>query len=268
MSECRLILGDCLSVFKTLESGSVDAVITDPPYSSGGAFRGDRMNATSTKYEMTRQIHKRADFAGDNRDQRAYGYWCALWLSECLRVVKPGGVCCLFTDWRQLPTTTDALQSGGWMWRGIAVWDKTEAARPAKGRYRNQCEYLVWGSSGPMKEEGPCLPGVWRQSNGPTDKHHTAGKPLTIMRQIVEICAVGETVLDPFMGSGTTGLACLETGRNFIGVEISGEHFNVAEKRIEKARIGGPIFKDVSDLPSGLFEKIAEKDGRNTNIPA
>ena len=52
------------------------------------------------------------DFTGDDRDQRAYGYWCALWLAECLRVTKPGGACLMFTDWRQLPATRDAIQAG------------------------------------------------------------------------------------------------------------------------------------------------------------
>ena len=122
MIRTDLRLGEALAMLQTLPDASVDALITDPPYSSGGAFRGDRMGSTTTKYVDNRDTLHRADFAGDNRDQRAYGYWCGLWLSECLRIVRPGGIACLFTDWRQLPTTTDALQAGGWVWRGIAAW--------------------------------------------------------------------------------------------------------------------------------------------------
>src|SRR4051794_29809854 len=99
----RLILGDCLEVLRTLPDASVDAIVTDPPYSSGGQFRGDRMGSTIDKYVGSDQkAFSRPEFAGDNRDQRAYGYWSALWLSECLRIAKPGAVIALFTDWRQL----------------------------------------------------------------------------------------------------------------------------------------------------------------------
>jgi site-specific DNA-methyltransferase (adenine-specific) len=216
--------GDCLDVLRTMPDGSVDAVITDPPYSSGGAFRGDRTQGTVQKYVRGNTSANYASFSGDGRDQRAYGYWCVLWLAECLRVTKPGGVCCLFTDWRQLPTTSDALQAGGWVWRGIGVWDKTEAARPAKGRFRNQCEYVVWGSNGPLGSEiegdRPCLPGVWRKSVVGTNKQHIAGKPVEVMEGIVAICPIGGAVLDPYAGSATTAHRLHQSpAANFVGVE-------------------------------------------------
>ena len=91
--------GDALAVLAAMPAASVDAVITDPPYSSGGAFRADRAQATGKKYVQTNAIRQGVDFHGDNRDQRAYGYWCALWMAEALRVTRPGGVFCTFTDW-------------------------------------------------------------------------------------------------------------------------------------------------------------------------
>lgn len=191
MSTWELLRGDALAILKGLPNDHVDAIVTDPPYSSGGVFRSDRMTSTRTKYVDGRDQTYHPDFAGDNRDQRGYAYWCSLWLAECLRIVKPGGVVCLFTDWRQLPTTTDILQAGGWVWRGICPWDKTEAARPMKGRFRSQCEYVVWGSRGPMPNEGPCLPGLWRQSVLSEDKHHIAGKPPSVLAGVVAICPGG-----------------------------------------------------------------------------
>lgn len=247
-----LIHGEALATLQTLPDASVDAVITDPPYSSGGNFRSDRMRPGKEKCEGSGYVNgappiDRPDFDGDNRDQRAYAYWCALWLGECLRIVKPGGACCLFTDWRQLPTTADALQSGGWVWRGIGVWDKTEAARPQRGCFRSQCEYVVWGSKGPLANEGECLPGVWRQSVIADPKHHVAGKPVPIMRGIVRICPPGGVILDCFMGSGTTGVACVREGRDFIGVEINQEYHAIACRRINEAKAyrdgyGGELF--------------------------
>jgi site-specific DNA-methyltransferase (adenine-specific) len=212
--------GDALAVLRELPSESVDCIITDPPYSSGGMYRGDRAASTTAKYVQSGQVLQHGDFAGDNRDQRAYLAWCSLWLAECLRIAKPGAVCALFTDWRQLPITTDALQAGGFIWRGIGAWDKTEAARPMKGRYRNQCEYLVWGSRGGMADAGPCLPGVWRVTVGGSEKHHIAGKPEKLMQMLVEICPPGGTAK--------------ETGRRAVGIEIGEQWATVARDRLSQ----------------------------------
>jgi site-specific DNA-methyltransferase (adenine-specific) len=233
--------GEALSVLQSLPSASVDAVITDPPYSSGGQFRGDRAADVHTKYvnSDSGSGNELAAFAGDTRDQRAYGYWCTLWLSECLRVTKPGGTCLLFTDWRQLPITTDALQAGGWVWRGIVPWVKPDA-RPQAGRFTAQCEYVVWGSAGAMPIEmgvGDCLPGFY-QSIAPRDREHIAQKPVKVMRSLVRICPKGGTVLDLFMGAGTTGAAAVAEGRQFIGVEWTAHFQQVAKERIVAAQVG------------------------------
>lgn len=242
MTDVTLHLGDCLDFMRNLPDGSVDAVITDPPYSSGGAFRSDKNKDTASKYigggySEDSDSFNRPEFSGDNKDQRAYLHWCAIWLTECLRITKRGGICCMFTDWRQLPTTTDAIQCGGWIWRGIVPWDKTEAARPQRGQFRNQCEYIIWGSHGSLPAVGNCLPGFFRQSVLSEGKEHIAGKPEGIMSAIVEICAATGMVFDPFMGSGTTGVACVKTGRNFIGCEINADYFAIAQKRIAEAQL-------------------------------
>jgi site-specific DNA-methyltransferase (adenine-specific) len=233
----ELRLGDALAILRELPDASVDAVITDPPYSSGGQFRGDRALPASSKYVMTGTVITRPEFSGDNRDQRSYAYWSALWLSECLRVAKPGSPLVVFADWRQLPITSDAIQAGGWVWRGVGVWDKTEAARPSMGRFRNQCEYIVWGSSGPMAalESVGCLPGVWRVSVGQADKHHMTGKPTALMRELARICPPGGVILDPFSGSGSTGVGALEAGRKFIGIEKEPAYYEIANTRLEQA---------------------------------
>ena len=223
----QVMPGNSIRHLLELPDQSVDAVVTDPPYSSGGQFRGDRMAKTSDKYQSPEHRGKYEEFAGDTRDQRAYHYWSTLWLSECWRIAKAGAPICVFSDWRQLPTTTDMLQAGGWVWRGIAVWDKTEAARPQKGRFRNQCEYIVWGSKGDMPIEGKCLPGVFRLPINSGNKLHMTAKPMPIMRSILEICPAGGVVLDPFFGSGSTGKAALEMGMHYIGMELVPEYYGI-----------------------------------------
>lgn len=233
IGDATLYLGESLAILPEL--GPIDGLMTDPPYSSGGQFRGDRMQKTSVKYQNTEHRGLYAEFSGDTRDQRSFGYWSALWLSACLEIARPGGLCVLCSDWRQLPTTTDALQAGGWVWRGVAVWDKTEASRPQRGRYRNQCEYLVWGSKGALADAGSCAPGAFRYSVASEQKHHITGKPTALFRDLLQLTEPGEIILDPFMGSGTTGVAAVKLGRRFIGIEIEERYFDIACRRIAEA---------------------------------
>ena len=227
-----LLSADCLNVLPHI--GGVDAVMADPPYSSGGLHQAARTVAPSLKYQSPGGRGLYPEFSGDNRDQRSYAYWSTLWLGEARDAVKPGGLLGMFTDWRQLPVSTDAVQSGGWTWRGITVWDKTEATRPRRGGYRNQCEYLVWCSNGAMGKEGHCAPGVFRRATQSEKKHHIAGKPVGLLEDLLSIC--GDLVLDPFMGSGTTGIAAVKTGRRFIGIEMNPDYFEVARQRIAEAQ--------------------------------
>ena len=235
--KATLYRGDALAVLASLPSGSVDALITDPPYSSGGQFRGDRSQSAVSKYSsaMTAGV----DFAGDNRDQRAFLAWMGIWLTEALRVVRPGGKCLLFTDWRQLPTTTDALQVGGWVWRGVVPWAKP-GGRPAfkQRAFLNSCEYVVWGTVGNAVEADDStvpLPGFMRAAS-PREREHITQKPVDVMRELSKIAPEDGIILDPFMGSGTTGVAAMIEGRRFVGVEMVEHYQQVAERRIREAQ--------------------------------
>lgn len=234
----QLYQGDCLKLLPTLPDESVDAVITDPPYSSGGLSSSARAAMPSKKYIQDNSRLQYPDFYGDNKDQRAYLHWCALWLGECFRVAKPGSPIVVFTDWRQWPVTTDAIQAGGWTLRGNVVWDKTEAVRPQLGRFRNQCEYALWGSKGdmPIDRKVKVLPGVFRVIVKPKEKYHMTGKPLDLMEKIIQIVEVGGTILDPFAGSGSTGVAALSLGYSFIGMEQSKQYSTVARNRLEQIK--------------------------------
>ena len=227
----RVVCGETLAALRELPSGCADAVLTDPPYSSGGFTRGDKQKSVRDKYQTSGTGRTYPDFAGDTRDQRAFGYWCALWLSECLRLCKGGGICGLFTDWRQLPETTDALQAGGWIYRGIVPWHKP-GARPQQGRFRNACEYLVWGTNGPRPLTGATFPGLYSASVRADDKHHLTGKPTALMRELVQIVPPGGLVLDPFAGSFTTAVACAQEGRRCVAIEKEREYVEIGRRRL------------------------------------
>ncbi|HSS09041.1 MAG TPA: DNA methyltransferase, partial [Acidimicrobiales bacterium] len=225
--------GEALEVIPSLPE--FDALITDPPYSSGGMHRSDRMVATVTKYVSSATMADRHEFSGDNRDQRGYLAWVSLWMAAALQRAKPGAITCLFTDWRQLPTTTDALQAGGWVWRGVAVWDKTLKARPAPGVFTAQAEYIAWGTAGMLRPRllGYQIPGVFSLSAPDNaDREHITQKPLDMMRWVLSAAAIDGLVIDPFMGSGTTLRAAKDTGRHSIGIEIDERCCEVAAKRL------------------------------------
>lgn len=235
--------GDALSVLSALPAESVDAIVCDPPYSSGGLFRGDRTASTRAKYVQSEAATrtKLPEFSGDTRDQRSYGFWCGLWLAQAYAIAKPGGTCAAFTDWRQLPVTTDALQAGGWLWRGIFVWDKTAAARPSGMGFTNQCEYVVWGTKGKSGRAGKLvLPGVVQHRplyEGRDEKHHVAAKPLPVMETLLRIVPEGGVVLDPFMGSGSTLVAAKALGLRAIGIEVEERYCEVAARRLDEAAL-------------------------------
>lgn len=237
----QLLQGDSLELMKDIPDGSVDMVLADPPYSSGGLFAGDRKASTRTKY-CDRDYNGAArfqNFSGDNMDQRSFTEFMRTILAKCRQKATPESVCAVFVDWRNLPALTDALQMAGWIWRGIVVWDKGNC-RPIPNRFRNDCEYVVWGTNGPRNTkyvDGVFIgPGCYHVPSVPTKKkNHQTEKPVELLEKLLAICPDNGTVLDPFMGSGSTGVAAVNTGRNFIGMELDPGYFETACNRISEA---------------------------------
>ena len=237
-----VVEGDALALLASLPDGCVDAVVTDPPYSSGGMMRADRTRNTDAKYTRTESQGRNADFTGDSRSQRAFIMWCSLWMEEARRASSAEGRIIAFTDWRQIACTIDAVECGGWIYRGIVPWNKgSGGGRPIPGGFRAQCEYAVWGSIGPLPKPEPgvgVLDGFYTVPNSQDDKHHQTGKPTSLMRDLVRIAAPGAVIIDPFAGSGTTGVAALSEGRRVILCERVPEYAEIARRRCEAAAQG------------------------------
>jgi len=231
-------MGDSIELLTQLEDDSVDAVITDPPYSSGGRTANERAQTPSNKYEQSSNkfVH-RPDFPGDTMDSRSWLHWCILWINECHRVLKPEGYFLMFSDWRQLPTASDAVQMGNLIWRGIVAWNKGNGSRaPHKGYFRHQCEYIVWGTKGkcPHAHHAGPYPGCFDFPVKQSDKFHLTGKPTLLMEELVKIVPEGSVILDPFMGSGTTCVAARKNNRQFIGFEKTQVYYDVALERLKQ----------------------------------
>lgn len=227
---CTIYHGDCFDILHDLSG--VGAVVTDPPYSSGGAFRGDRSMKTTTKYVNSDTTFYRPEFAGDNRDQRSFLAWCSMWMNAARQASVPGAVLASFIDWRQLPVLTDAVQCGGWIWRNVGVWHKP-GIRMQKGRFSASAEFVVYATNGPALDGMGSPQNVFRCApvDG-EDKDHIAEKPAAVMRWVLQLVPTGSLVLDPFMGSGTTLRAAKDCGLRVIGIDVDESYCEIAAKRL------------------------------------
>jgi site-specific DNA-methyltransferase (adenine-specific) len=231
--QINLIEGDSNLVLLTLESGSVDVICTDPPYCSGGTLLGSRRQTTGHKIQDLHSIKRYPPLLGDTKDQKTQFVWMMFCLSHCWRIAKDNGILLLFSDWRQLPLFSDVVQASGWIWRSLVVWDKTLSARPSKGRFRHQAEYVLFATKGKWKPPtGGILPGVFPCPVIGSAKNHLTGKPIGLIRQLLKIARPGGTVLDPFMGGGAILRAALLEGHPVIGIELEPESFRNAETLI------------------------------------
>jgi site-specific DNA-methyltransferase (adenine-specific) len=220
-----LYLGNALD-FKGIEA---DAIITDPPYSSGGFNEAGKAGG-SVGTTTGRKIQ------GDTLSTLGY-------FNLMRRVLGSADAkgCYIFTDWRMWPHTCEVVELSLYRLRGMIVWNKEW---PAMGsRWKMQHELICWGTrvSHQMGEGLGNVLTVPRSGN----KDHPTEKPLALMDKLVSN-AEGRSVLDPFMGSGTTGVAAVRAGKRFVGIEMDPFHFETACKRIEDAQRQGDFFVEVA----------------------
>ena len=245
-----------LELLPFFEPNTFDALITDPPYSSGGKTTQQRQQNTGKKYTSRDANKQLPNFEGDQKDQRSWTMWMYHWLEDARKLVKPGGVFALFIDWRQYPAMSDALQWSGWTWRGVAVWDKKNS-RPQKGRFRQQSEFILWGSNGKLdiKRDVPVLPGVYTYSNTSGIKRlHQTQKPLQLMRDVIKFCEPDGLILDPFAGSGSTLHAGALDGYRVVGIEKTDDYYNIAKERLKNV---------IADNTCGMAPDVAQDNKKS-----
>ena len=225
--------GDVLTCLQTLHDDSVDAVITDPPYCNGISLSARRVDPAE-KYQKSGTVKSYPPMLGDGKDQRSFLTWATMWMSECWRIAKYGAPMLVFTDWRQLPLMSDAIQAAGWFWQGIVCWNK-RSSRPQMGKFRHQCEYVLFASKGRFSPfSKACLPGVYEYPIIAQQKLHLTSKPVALVKDLLALAPEGCTVLDPFVGGGTTAVAAPEIGRKCVAVELSKEHARLTLQRAKR----------------------------------
>ena len=222
---------DALTVIQNLqkEDKEFEAVLTDPPYCSriGGKGLSKYYDGQTLKMNM---------YFGEDLSPVSFLMQTRLWIQEAAKILKQGGYFFIFTDYRQIPFFTICLEMGGLDHRGIIVWDKKNA-RPQKGQFTQSCEFVIWGTKGrPLTEK--ILPGRYEiASIQSKNRNHPCEKPVPLLEQILKILPENSSVLDPFMGSGSTGEACQNMGLKFTGIEFNEYYFNIAKKRLCNSQI-------------------------------
>lgn len=244
MGRYKLYQGDCLEVMKNIEDGSVDLILTDPPYGT-----------TACKWDSVIPFEP-------------------MW-EQLNRIIKPNGAIVLFGS---QPFSATLICSNIKNFRYEIIWDKVNSSsgilakkRPLKSHenilvfYKNQPNYYPqmtegkqWHRAGKKEKKMPNVYGeektairksnsdttnlkypksIWTFSNADNTKRiHPTQKPVALLEYLIKTYTLeGETVLDFTMGSGSTGVAALNTNRNFIGIELDEGYFEIAQNRIEEA---------------------------------
>lgn len=220
----RLIFGETVTTLTRLsERGEqFEAIVTDPPYASGGLHLGTKSQSTREKYIQSETKKTHHNFDGDARSQLGWMTWCSLWLNLCRGMLTPGAPVLMFCDWRQIGAAIAAMEAGGFVHRGVVPWDK-KGGRPQPNGFRAQCEYIVVGSNGKRKgrdEDSVYLPGLFTHAAPPSQaRRHQTQKPIELLVDLMRIVPAAGRVLDPFAGSGTTVHAAHQLGLKATAIE-------------------------------------------------
>jgi len=237
-----IIQGDCIEEMKKLEDNSVDAIITDPPYNiSKENDNRDRSKLNSPI--MRRESPLKYDFGKwDNMGRKEFLEFTKEWLKECFRILKDGGAIISFFNKEDISYLGWIGKEYGVRTRTNFTWHKTNPVPSfRKVNYLSACEYVWIGSKGKktwtfnfkkQKEMHNFFETPNSSSYGQT-KHPTE-KPLSIIEHFLEVHTnENDLVLDPFLGSGTTAVACIKLNRKFIGIEKEEEYVKIAKARIK-----------------------------------
>lgn len=249
----RLYLGDCLEVMKTFDENSVDMIFADPPYNlSNGGFtvhNGKMVSVNKGDWDVSRGLAADFDFHKS-------------WLDSCRRILKPGGTIWVSGTYHSIYQTGFAMQSLGYHILNEIAWFKPNASPNLSCRFFTAShETIIWArkeknakhtfnyemmkegdwNEDALKKPNTQMRSVWSIGTPkPSEKRfgkHPTQKPLDLLRRVVLASTnPGNTILDPFSGGGTTGIAAYLHGRNYIGIDKQEDFNKLARLRVENIK--------------------------------
>ena len=224
----KLYLGDFLDIVKDIKDNSIDLIVTDPPYKT--TKRGGTGNSGG--------MCKDKNFSNGKGGFKYNIITPNEFMPELYRVLKDNSHCYIMTNHINLQNMINVATKSGFHFIKCLIWDK---GNKIMGQcYMSQFEYIIFLRKGKHKKINNCgtsdilsVPNKKTKDKDGNNIHNTE-KPVELMKILVENSSKeGDTVLDPFMGVGSTGISCNNIGRNFIGIEIDEKYFNIAKQRME-----------------------------------
>ena len=221
-------LGDCLELMQEIPDGSIDLVCTDPPYN----------------------IARKNNFTTMGRTGIDFGEWDKgfdpfLWLNQIPRILKKDGSVIIFNDWKIIGSIALYLEGLGLTIKDFLRWEKSNPMPRNTGRrYVTDFECAVWLTNKNAKWTYHNMSQSYQRPKftfgvvgGKEKTIHPTQKPIALIEALIEIHSCqGDIILDPFLGSGTTAIAAINTGRHFIGYEKEQKYFDIALDRITAAK--------------------------------
>ena len=235
-----LIKGNCLDVLKSMPDESVDLTLTDPPYNLGNFMR-DR---------DTNLVKMRENFFGnagwDNLSFERWSECMDMFFAEQARIIRDGGSMVVFMSLIRVETLMQIASDNGFYYKTTGIWHKTNPMpRNMNLHFINSVEGWIYfvkkKRTGTFNNNTSAIHDFIESSSTPKKEKkyggHPTQKPEKIMQHFVQLLSnPGDVVLDPFMGSGTTGVVSKQLGRSFIGVELEENYFDIALKRISDVK--------------------------------
>lgn len=222
----RVIHGDCLEWLPQIEDESIDLLLTDPPYN------------VSMKSNFHTMGRKGVDFGEWDK-----GFNQSAWLDIASKKVKKGGSILIFNDYKNIGEMKNVLEENGFVIKELLIWKKTNPMPRNRDRlYVTSIEVALWAVKGKgwtfNRQRETYENGIFESPIVHHSKRlHPTQKPVSVIEEMIKIHTnENDVVLDCFLGSGTTAIACINTNRNFIGIEMDWDYYEIANERIKQAK--------------------------------
>lgn len=220
----KIYMDDAISKMQEMKSESVDLVVTDPPYKTVTGGDSDGKNS----------IRPKGMLRGNRKLFKHQRLKISEWMEGIFKVLKEGSHCYIFTNSLNMEEMLSESREAGFKLHNILIWKKNNMT-PSQ-YYMKNCEYILLLRKGKAKYINNIGSShtVHEFNNITRKKLHPTEKPINLLEfYISNSSEENDIVFDPFMGSGSTALACLNTNRNYIGFELDEEYYNVANERIK-----------------------------------
>lgn len=222
MSLIQLFNGDCIQVMKQMEPETVDLIVTDPPY-----LMNYKSNMRKDKSHRFCQV-----IENDDNPELIENY-----IKECYRILKPNTAMYMFCNSNKVEFFKSTLEKTGFKVKNMIIWVKNNrTAGDLQAQFGKQYEIVFLVNKGRKPFNGKRITDVWHFDRVAGSRQlHQNQKPTELLELCIEKHSKkGDVVFDGFMGSGSTGVACQNTGRHFIGIELDENYFKIAKERMSQ----------------------------------